>query len=152
MTVKLNRATFKRLVQFYLVAVVASVGVGIFELLVWYDFSNEFDQLTARHFGEPTDRDWIVFGVLALPAFIAHVVAVANLLKFRRWARMLTWVSLIIMMAPAAIPALSFYWGSIGTLWLDVIAGGLFGMILLLAYSSDHGAIWFAQRELKETE
>ena len=149
MSWELNRATFRRLVQLYLVTLPIFIAAAVVEAFGdgWREFGDEFDSLSSERFG-PTGFDtlpvWLVTGslVLLLTWMIASNV---GLLWFKRWARFGTWASVIVMYA--VLLAIDGYRPSYTSPvydWAMLVDGGLLGAILLLAYARNYGATWFA--------
>jgi hypothetical protein len=147
MSVDLNRGTFRRLVQLYLLSLVLTVLAAIYEAFhpAYAAFSAEFDSLAVKHFGELTDTQLYILAIPVVGGFIAHLTASFALLRFKRWARWLFWLPLLVGIGFALIPSLAVYWTGFWTGWMTFVGSAIFGMILLLAYSRDHGAIWFSE-------
>ncbi len=144
MTIELNRTTFKRLVWFYLFLLGAGVVALVIELFVWSEFSkfnDAFDKLAIDHFGQQSEFQ---LGAGAVLAF-AHIVALIGLLRFKRWARSLFWISLLLMIVPSVVPGFLIYWAGPLTSWIGFFDTAALGAILLLAYAREYGAIWFAR-------
>ena len=51
------------------------------------------------------------------------------------------------MVVPAAIPSLSVILSDTWSIWSEILGSALMGMIILLAYSRDHGALWFSKAD-----
>ena len=143
MSIELNQATFRRLVQLYLLSILASVVAFGIEYVVWTDFIDAFDELLIEHFGEPSDPQlFFVLGFMAL-AGIVHIVAAFQLSKFRPWSRSFVWISLLVMLPVSFVAGFEFAWMGPISMWAEWIGLAVLGAILLLAYSQDHGEIWF---------
>ena len=143
MSIELNQATFRRLVQLYLLSIVASVVAFGIEYVVWTDFIDAFDKLLIERFGEPSDLQlFFVLGFMAV-AVIVHIVAIFQLSKFRPWSRSFVWISLLVMLPVSFVPGFEFAWTGPLSTWAEWIGMALFGAILLLAYSQEHGEVWF---------
>ena len=156
MRLELDRPTFKRLVQFYLLTFAAVVGA-----LAWEAFSpglrtfaEAYDRLVDAHFGTPAPEWDIAAGVLGMIALLWHLASAFGLLWYKRWARFGFWASLVLILLVEFFPLVSrpgfqTFW----TGWFTTVNASLFGAILLIAYSSDHGRLWFMKplEKLKET-
>ena len=149
MALELNRATFRRLVQFYLLLLPIGVAAFVIELITgpWLAFSNAFDALAAQHFGPDAFVEdapsWPLALLLSLFAWM--VASTIGLLWFRRWARFGAWASVLGIVA--GMMMIDGYRPSYTSPVLDVftiINGTLGGAILLLAYGKGYGADWFA--------
>lgn len=145
MAITLNRTTFRRLVQLYLLSIVIAVAAYALEYVIWQRFADAADRLTTEHFGEASDIQLFSLGGLMFAAFVAHVVAIFGLFAFKRWSRGLSWLSLVVMLPGGFLPFLTISWTGFWTAWIEMIGAALFGAILTLAYSRDHGAIWFGE-------
>ena len=152
----LDREFFRLLVGLYLLASVLAVGVAIYEMISpgWRDFSDGFDTLADRHFGTPDDTVILVLGGLFVVSLSWHIVSLIGLAKFRPWARWSFWASMVLATITISIPSMAVvsFMGPLGYLTAQMGAG-LFAIILLLAYSRDHGCLWFKGplETLKET-
>ena len=144
MSIEWNRTSYSKLLQLYVLTFILSVLACAYEVVAWSDFATEFDKLTITYFGEPTDAEWVVAGTIALPALVAHMCSIVGLFRYRSWARILFWISLIVLLLPAALPGLSVSYTGFATMILEAIGSALFGMIVMISYSKDHGGVWFA--------
>jgi hypothetical protein len=146
MAVELNRATFKRLVQLYLLSILAVLAGATYETFdpTYAAFSTEFDELRSQYFNEISDPALYAVGALCVVGTIAHIAAAVALLSFRRWGRWMFWGSLLLTLPIGFSSALYPYWSSFWTDWSTFAGSGLFGMIVLLAYAREHGTRWFA--------
>jgi hypothetical protein len=151
MSIELNQATFRRLVQLYLLLFILSVAAVIWETIVWWEFVEAFDELTAERFGTPSDLQLFGFGGIGLAGGVAHLVAAFGLLKFKPWSRPLIWLSLLPMVAFGFIPGFQVNWSGLWSMWVEIFASALLGAIILLAYSRGHGEIWFRAEEKEVT-
>lgn len=149
---ELDQKAFRRLVQLYLGVELVGfgvIGVELFTPKLWA-FSDDFDRLVQEYFGATNDAAMftaLAFGVVSLTTGIASTV---GLLWFKRWARTGFWLSILIALPLLLVPG---FWLTYSTVWSDVlgfIASALFGAILLLSYSSNHGQIWFNQATATE--
>lgn len=147
MSITPDRALFRRLVRLYLLLSAVAIAATVYEAAApgWREFSDEFDLLVQRRFGSVSDVLVIGSGAAMLLCLVFHVVAAIGLLKFRRWARLGFWASIIVTLPVLWVPGLGvpFYSGAVT--WTAQAAGSmLFGAILVLAYAEGLGAIWFA--------
>ena len=142
----LDRESFNRLVGLYLISVVLELVAATYEAIGpgWDVFSSEFDSLVEKHFGVMDDITLIIFGAVLLMCLLWHFISLIGLKKFKPWARWGFWVSMALATLVASIPGLAMpsFVGPLGSL-TGFIAIGLFGAIVLLAYSRDHGGMWF---------
>ena len=143
MTIEWNRASYIRLLQLYVLSLVLTVLSAAYELFAWSDFSTEFDKLTDTYFGEPSDAQWIAVSIITVPAMVAHICSIVGLFSYRSWARLLFWVSLIALLLPSATPGLSVTYSGFAIMILETIGSALFGVIVMISYSKDHGGVWF---------
>ena len=152
----LDEALFRRLVGLYALSIALALAAVVYETLSpgWTAFSDGYDGLVEQHFGEVSDTALGVLGLTYLASLLWHCVALVGLTRFKRWARWSFWASMLVGIMVGFIPGLSMpsYLGMLGTLTTD-IGTGLFGAILLLCYSRDHGGEWFKAplEMLKET-
>lgn len=143
MSIDLNQATFRRLVQFYILSLVLVTVVVILEMMIWSEFGQEFDRLNLEFFGEPSDLQLFLLGGIAIAGGVAHIIAAFGLLKFRPWSKTLIWASLIPTSGLAFVPGSQVTWSGPWSLWIEVLSMALFGAIMLLAYARGLGDIWF---------
>lgn len=143
---KLDQRLFRRLVGLYSASFVLVIAYGLFESFgpASRSFSDEFDLLVARHYGVQDETRLLVGLPLALVGLVWHIAAILGLFRFRRWARLSFWMSmaftiLAICLTDGMRPA---FGSPIGTLASEV-STGLFAVVLLLLYSTEHGAVWF---------
>ena len=148
----LDQAFFRRLVGFYMLSIPLAVGATVYETLGpgWKEFSNEFDCLAERHFGAPNDTALVLVG----PLILWHFASLIGLMRFKPWARWGFWVPIALAAPASLVPGFASpsFTGSIGS-YAAEIGAGLFGAIILVAYSTDHGGMWFKGplEKLKET-
>ena len=156
MRFELDQQMFKRLVQLYLLTFLASIGTVVYEVLdpTWSAFHDGFDILVDAHFGPAPEPLQTASLVLALAALVWHMGSAIGLLWFKRWARLGYWASLLPILALEILPLVSrptvaSPWSG----WMGEFGAALFGAIVLLAYSSSHGRLWFMTPldKLKET-
>ena len=143
MTVELNRATFGRLVKLYLLSILVIVACSVYVMLMWAEFGVAFDALNIEYFGEPDETAFWVTSLVVIGAAVAHLAGLFGLLRYKSWARGLTWISLLVMIPTTFVPGFGFLTSHPAEMWLELANSVLLGMILLLAYSKDHGALWF---------
>ena len=150
MTLRLDRAAFRRLVQLYIVTAIASTAAAVHDYLgpQWSAFSEAFDALVVTHFGDRTVPDPVMWASAAalVGAGLWMVASMFGLLRFQRWARTGMWMSIVIVLAvsQAAFGSQPSYTTPLTDL-LALLDGALFGAILLLAYAEGYGAEWFAK-------
>jgi hypothetical protein len=151
---ELNQTNFRRLVQLYLLTMVATLMVSIYEAFSppWGSFAGEFDALVERHFGDPLEQWLLPAAALCLASLIWGLASTIGLIGFKQWARFGFWASFLL-----SVPILfmSGAYPSYSTPRMDLLVffdGALFGAILLLAYSREHGGMWFNQPAKAATE
>jgi hypothetical protein len=145
MHVELNRTTFVRLVQLYVLTLALEVGAAIYESFGpnWSAFSSDFDALAEQHFSAPSEPILISLAVFYAFPLLWGLASIVGLLWFKKWARFGFWASVVLFMPTMFIAGMYPYFVSPWTDLARILSGALFGAILLLAYSRDHGAIWF---------
>jgi len=156
MSIELNQATFRRLVQLYLLSVAFTFVAFGYEWLSpkWSSFDSEFVALSERHFGtlDGSEATLIALGVYVIGLLMWGVASTVGLLWFKRWARFGFWASAIAFLPLVYIPGFYPYYSAPLSDLSAMIGSVLFGAILLLAYSRDYGAIWFAKRAQTKEE
>lgn len=154
----LSRANFIRLAWLNILCMVLAIPVVVYELLDprWIKFSSEFDTLSARTFGTSFDTNsiatMVVTGIVLLVAVIMLVASAFGILWFQRWARLGLWLGMLIFLPLMAVPG---FYPTYTNVWWDLLAligGPITGAILLMAYSPEHGGVWFAERHDSEQE
>ena len=151
---ELNRTTFRRLVQTYLLLMVLTLATAVYEAFrpAWESFSADFDDLVERHFGVPQEHWFAAAGVACSISLLWGLASAVGLLSFRRWARFGFWASFLlfspVLMVPGFYPYYMTPWGDL----LAISASAAFGAILLLAYSREHGEMWFNNSAEARTE
>ena len=150
MTVELNQVVLRRLIKLYLALLGVGVVIGGAATFVWREFDEDFTSLVAQHFGESGEPEMIIAVGLFLICVIAHLTATFRILRLRPWARTLSWASLLPLTVMGLLPQFRVMWIDMFSDWIGFGASAVFGMILLLAYSRDHGAIWFTAEIMKE--
>ena len=142
----LDRELFRYLVGLYAISIVLAVGAMIYETVgpIWAEYSDGYDLLVEQHFGEASDSSMIVAGVIFIAGLLWHFASLIGLRRFKLWARWSFWASMLPFLFATILPRLSMpgYSGVLGGLTSE-ISTGLFAAILLLAYSRDHGGLWF---------
>ena len=148
MQLHLDQARFKRLVQLYLLAILAVYGVQVLDA---FDpgqqaFHEAFERLVERRFAQ-IGQDWRARAYYyGLAGMVWHLTSAIGLLWYKRWARVGFWVSMVLVvllesMATSLRPAFQMGWA--GLLASAMMA--LFGAIVAIAYLSDYGHIWFCK-------
>ena len=152
----LDQQFFRYLVGLYSISFVLVFGAVGYETFGpgWQEFSTGFDLLVDQHFGTTSDTTWMVIGAVLLVILVWHLISLIGLRKFSPWSRWSFWASWTLATFVTWLPGMSTPWftGPLGSLTTEVSAG-LFAAIVLLAYSRDHGGLWFKSRleTLKET-
>ncbi len=151
MQFELNKNMFRRLVKLIFVVLAACLAAVAYELSSpkWTTFSDDFDALATKHFGTATDAVLIVAGGVGLVSVVWSIASLIGLLSFRRWARWGSWASLLLFVPLTFIPGFYPYYTTPLYDFLAILSSALFGAVMLLAYSRDHGAIWF-ERQISE--
>ena len=143
MSIDLNKAAFRRLVQLYLLLLLLSVPLVILQVLspTYETFDIEFQELVARHYGYAgySEPLLVVMGAFLL----AHFASAVSLLWFKRWGRLLFWFSIIVMLTLDSILGAPAEWYTRWTAWSEVVGSALFGVIVLLSYATGLGTVWF---------
>jgi len=150
MSIELNRTTFKRLVQLYLLGLAVAVVASTYETVAWSGFGDAFDELVRQHFGETADWEMYLALVIGLLSLAAHIGAAIGLMGFRRWARPTFWGSMLLLFCMMLIPGLGPSWSGFWSMITETATSALFGAILLLSYARDYGAEWFHIPTLEE--
>jgi len=150
MSIELNQSTFRRLVQLYLLSVALTFVAFGYEWFSpkWSAFDSEFIALSEKHFGTLNAEigTLIAIGVYLIGLIAWGIVSTVGLLWFKRWARFGFWASAIACLPVIYIPGFYPYYSAPLSDLGAMISSVLFGAILLLAYSRDYGADWFAGR------
>lgn len=151
MSIELNKLTFRRLVQIYLVLFLVSIPLTVWQVLspTYEAFDLEFQALVARYYGHTgySDGEMVAAGVLLL----IHLASVVGMLWFKPWARLLFWSSIMFLLAFDVIVGTPVEWLDRWGSWGQVLGSALFGAIILLAYSRGHGEVWFRADEKEVT-
>ena len=153
MQLNLDQPTFKRLVQLYLATVMVAYGLQVWDAFdpTQQAFSEAFERLVETRFGQ-SGQDWqaraYYYGLLGM---VWHLASAIGLFWYKRWARFGFWASLLLVLLLESIafsfrPIFQMGWAGLFTSAITA----LFGAIVLIAYSSDHGHIWFCGYKLKE--
>jgi hypothetical protein len=152
----LDRDFFRCLVGLYVLSFVLALAAVGYELLApnWLAFSTDYEMLVEQHFGTVSETEMIVGLTAAGIGVMWHLIAVVGLRKFRPWARSSFWQSTVVLIGTTFVPGISSptYSGPLSYL-ASALGMGLFAVIVLLAYSREHGAEWFKPplEQLKET-
>ena len=150
--IELNRATFRRLVQLYIVTLLLSSVPAIWQLFdpFWKSFDERFEQLVLSQFGQQAHPDWLMWtaGISFVLVGTWSVASMVGLLWFKRWARLGFWASAIPLLALASV-TLGFrpYFATMLDDIFGIVGEALFGAIVLLSYAEGLGAEWFAPPE-----
>jgi hypothetical protein len=143
---ELSRTTFRRLVQLYLLLWAASIVLIVGQLFnqLHHDFDREFVALSERYYGPQRESDLIM--ALSGGLLIMHTAGAIGLLWFQRWARLIFWMALVVLLvidSATGSPVAYFdQWAS----WSEFLGSGIFGAILVISYASGFGAEWFAAK------
>jgi hypothetical protein len=152
-SIELSRATFRRLVQLYLLSIALVFGAVIFEWLSpkWSAFDSEFVALSEKHFGTLNFGQGVLIalGVYVLALLAWGIASTVGLLWFKRWARFGFWASAAAFVPVIYVPGFYPYYSAPLSDLAGMIGSALFGAILILAYSRDYGASWFAEKPNK---
>lgn len=152
----LDRAFFRFLVGLYILSVGLGFAAAAYETLApgWSEFSDEFDRLVERHFGELGESAQIAAFTIVIAGILWNLVAAFGLRKFRRWSRWNFLLSEILLILLIFIPVVGhpLYLGPSSNL-VEGVRVGLFAAVILLAYSREHGTEWFKSplETLKDT-
>jgi hypothetical protein len=135
MELKLDKPAYRRLVQLYLVSFLLLIGAAVYSVVdpVLSSFDADFQELVGKHFRHAAASD--VMAAVGGMFLVTHLGATIGLLWFKAWARLLFWSSFLITYAITVIFEPPVYYS---TSWL-------FGAIIILSYSKDHGVIWFSK-------
>lgn len=156
MQIELSRTTFRRLVQLHIAMAVLSLVsyARLYLMPSWIDFSADFEGLIAEHFARQEPPEWqaVVAGVVFLVVGIWSIASLVGLLWFKRWARLGSWLSLIIFFVLGMLLGGKPSFSTLADDALLIFSSGLFGAIVLLSYAKGLGSEWFARSALKTEE
>ena len=141
MQIELSWALFRRLVQleFLLVALLVPVLLG--EFFLFGDIIEAFDSsMTELGYRDAPDVVLMTLILIAIPAYFASLI---GMLKRKRWARTLYFAGFVVMWPIGFVIFRPVDWAGIYSTTLVDLLAMVAGATLLLAYSRDHGALWF---------
>jgi hypothetical protein len=141
MTIELNKKTFKRLVQLYLLTIPLMIIVTEAELTIgpWMALYDQFDKIVEANIDRVLSDDVrvLITGAIVL----LHLVGMFGLLRFRKWGRPVFFWPIVLLFVLDVFFGTPTFFSPLSNV-IYYIDAALFGMILLLAYSRSHGDIW----------
>ncbi len=141
MNLKLDWTTFRRHVQLELFMLLAAVCAVIGEFFAFAGFDESFEMIAAEH-GYRDSADAVVLAVMLI-LVASYLVALFGMLRRKKLARELYLWSLLAGIPLSWIAFKPVSWSGPAADLVVGLTAAISGAILLLAYSRDHGQIWF---------
>jgi|GEM_PF-5949558 len=149
MQIELNWSTFRRLVQLELLLLIALILAVAIEVLIpgYAAFDVAFDELAAEHgFDDAPDILIVPISGLLITAYVGSLV---GMLRGSRAARNIYFATFVLGWPCAWLLSRPVTWSANVTDFVLTLGAMVSGALLLLAYSRDHGQIWFNQTASK---